>query len=349
MGTEVLPSGRRTQRPTLTFACELGRDRVEAFFADATVISALQALGARVALALADFSPPRVQAVKQLNSAGVPVIAVPLLPEEDGYYFTADRPDLARSRYEEWKDWAKREELVFAGVGLDIEPDIAIYKQIAGEPWRLPLTLLHRLARREAPARAASAYRALVEQIRADGWAVENYQFPLVADERRAGSAALQRLAGLVDVRSEREVWMLYTSFLRGLGPGFIWDYGPEAAAIAVGSTGGGPDIAGQPQVPALSWEELARDLRLAARFTDQVYIHSLEGCVEHGYLDSLTGFDWAPATRPGGAGLAAVSRRVLQGTLWTTAHAPQIVTGCLIAAAALRLGRRRRGPASST
>lgn len=331
-------------KPTLTFACELGRDRLGAFFSEGAVISMLQVLEARVALALADFSPPRAEAVKQLNNAGVPVVAIPLLPEEDGYYFTAERPDLARARYGEWKEWAEHEGLVFAGVGLDIEPDIRIYKQIAGEPWRLPLTLLHRIASGEAPARAASGYRALVEQIRADGWAVENYQFPLVADERRAGSTALQRLVGVVEVRSDREVWMLYSSFLRRLGPGFIWDYGPEAAAIAVGSTGGGPDIAGQPQVPALSWEELARDLRLAARFTDHVYVHSLEGCVEHGYLDSLTTFDWTPATRPDRAGLAATLRRVLQGTMWISAHAPQIAIGCLVATVGLRLGRRRPG-----
>ena len=35
---------------------------------------------------------------------------------------------------------------------------------------------------------------------------VENYQFPLIADERQAGSTVLQRLA-LVDVETDREVW----------------------------------------------------------------------------------------------------------------------------------------------
>jgi hypothetical protein len=42
------------------------------------------------------------------------------------------------------------------------------------------------------PARARAAYRALVEQIRADGWQVENYQFPLIADERQTGSTLLR-------------------------------------------------------------------------------------------------------------------------------------------------------------
>ena len=79
-----------------------------------------------------------------------------------------------------------------------------------------------------------------MEQIHADGWQAENYQFPLIADERQAGSALLQRLA-LVDAATDCEVWMLYSSFLRPLGPGLIWAYGPQAQAIAVGTTGGAP------------------------------------------------------------------------------------------------------------
>jgi hypothetical protein len=57
----------------------------------------------------------------------------------------------------------------------------------------------------------------------------------------------LQRLA-LVDVATDREVWMLYSSFMRALGPGLIWAYGHQAPAIGVGTTGGGPDIPGSPQ-----------------------------------------------------------------------------------------------------
>jgi hypothetical protein len=41
------------------------------------------------------------------------------------------------------------------------------------------------------PAWSKAAYQALVEQIRGDGWRVENYQFPLIADERQAGSTLL--------------------------------------------------------------------------------------------------------------------------------------------------------------
>jgi hypothetical protein len=32
-----------------------------------------------------------------------------------------------------------------------------------------------------------------------------------------------------VDVATDREEWMLYSSFLRAQGPGLIWAYGPGA------------------------------------------------------------------------------------------------------------------------
>jgi hypothetical protein len=69
--------------------------------------------------------------------------------------------------------------------------------------------LASRLANTERPRHARAIYAALIERIHADGWKIENYQFPLIADERRAGSTLLQRLLGLVDVRTDREVWML--------------------------------------------------------------------------------------------------------------------------------------------
>src|SRR2546423_8216903 len=113
-------------------------------------------------------------------------------------------------------------------------------------PWGLGPMLAGRLVDRARPARSKAAYQALVEWIRADGWRVENYQFPLIADERRAGSTVLQRLA-LGDVATHREVGMLYSSFLPAPGPGLIWAYSPQAAAGAGGPPRGGPAIPGSP------------------------------------------------------------------------------------------------------
>lgn len=154
------------------------------------------------------------------------------------------------------------------------------------------------------------------------------YQFPLIADERRADSTLLQRLA-LVDVRTDREVWMIYSSFVRALGPGLIWSYGPEAASIGVGTTGGGPDIPGSPQMPSLSWAELARDLRLACRWSDHLLIHSLEGCVWQGFLGQLRSFDWAgPSGPPSGAWAASVFRGSLRAALRASAHPRPVLGG---------------------
>jgi hypothetical protein len=330
-----------SRQPRLTFACELNPSRLAALLADSSVIDDLRALGARVALMCSDFSDERAAQVRRLNASGVPVVGIPLLPLAEGYYFTADNTDRAADCYQEWVAWTRRHGLVWEGVGLDIEPDARLYLQIMNGPWGLVPMLLPRLFDKTRPARSQAAYRRLSDQIRADGWQVENYQFPLIADERRTGSTLLQRLA-LVDVATDREVWMLYSSFLRTLGPGLIWAYGPEAKAIAVGTTGGGPDIPGSPQMPTLSWQELARDLRLAYYFCDQILIHSLEGCVWQGFMPRLRSFEWAAATGPPDRTRAAMAmRQALRATLWTSAH-PWTVVG-FVAASSLLLRRWRR------
>jgi hypothetical protein len=333
-----------TSPPSLTFACELDPARLTALFADPSVIEDLLALRARVALMVSDFSNERAAVVRQLNAAGIPVVGIPLLPLEQGYYFTTDNATAAVGRYQQWRAWTRDYGLAWDGVGLDIEPDARFYLQIMNNRWGLAPMLVPRLFDRSRPERSRTAYAELVDQIRADGWTVENYQFPLIADERRAGSTLLQRLA-LVDVRTDREVWMIYSSFMRALGPGLIWSYGPEAASIGVGTTGGGPDIPGSPQMPSLGWEELARDLRLAARWCDQILIHSLEGCIWQDFLGRVRSLDWsATAGPPPGFRAASGLRRSLRAVLRASAH-PQAVAGGAVAACWLAglLGRGRR------
>jgi hypothetical protein len=281
---------------------------------------------------VSDLSDQRAEVIRELNEAGVPLVGIPLFPEDEGYYFKVGNADRAQDRYDRWKAWSSEHELGWDWVGLDIEPDAAFYRQIMDAPCRLPRLLVPRLRDRETPRRARERYGALIDRIHEDGWQVENYQFPLIADERRTGATLLQRSLGLVDVRTDREVWMLYTSFLRTLGPGLLWSYGPAAGAIAVGSTGGGPDIEGHPQMPALSWEEFARDLRLARRFTDQIYVHSLEGCVWQGFLTRMRSFDWDGAGPPTARWAAGALRGSLQVALWASAH-PLVAAGAPVLA----------------
>ena len=116
------------QQPRLTFACELDRSRLTSLFSNASVIEDLQALGAHVTLMLSDFSDERAAVVKKLNAASVPVTAIPLLPYEEGYYFTPENTQRAAERYDEGQVWTAQHGLVWEGVGLDIEPEARFYQ-----------------------------------------------------------------------------------------------------------------------------------------------------------------------------------------------------------------------------
>jgi hypothetical protein len=94
--------------------------------------------------------------------------------------------------------------------------------------------------------------------------------------------------------------------------------------------------------MPSLSWPELARDLRLARHFCDQILIHSLEGCVWQGFLHRLRSFEWADVEGPpDGARAAAALRRTLRAALWASAH-PEPLLG-ITAASAWLIWRWRR------
>ncbi len=296
----------------LTFFCELEAGPLEALFADPSVIEHLLALRASVSLGLIDLGPERASVVGRLNQSGVPVIAWQLLPKEHGYWFNQDNAPQAAARYEDFRGWTARHGLRWDGVGLDIEPDIHDLQRMLRSGWRLLPELLPRLARSERLSRARAGYGALLARIRADGHRVDSYQFPFIVDERRAGSTLLQRLTGVLDLPADREVLMLYTSFLRPHGPGVLWSYGPHARSIGVGVTGGGVDVPELIAVPPLDWEEFTRDLRLARRWTDDLHIFSLEGCVRRGFLARLRDFDWESSveTPPASARLVNLLRR---------------------------------------
>jgi len=331
------------ERPQLTFFCELDADALQALFADSDVTDGLTALGAGVSLGILDLSPERAAVVRRLNEAGVPVIAWLLLPREHGYWCNLGNVPQAIARYLDFKVWTAQHGLRWAGVGLDIEPDIGEIQQLLTNRWRLLPTLLRRAFDRERLRRAQAEYNALVVQMRADGYRVESYQFPFIVDERWAGSTLLQRVAGLVDISADREVLMLYSSFLRPRGPGILWSYAPDAQSVGLGSTGGGVQIEGIGDVPPLDWEEFCRDLRLARRWSDDIHVFSLEGYVHQGFLTRLKAFDWdQPVTPPlEMVGQVERFRRALRVVLWADAH-PFVVLAGLMGGFWL-LSRRRR------
>lgn len=330
--------------PQLTFFCELEARPLQEFFANPEVMAFLQETGAAVSLGIIDFSPERVEVVRGLNEANIPVTAWLLLPEEEGYWFNLDNAPQAEVRYETFQAWSIQNHLKWARVGLDIEPDRQTLQSLP-DNW---LAGLKRLTRQfwnsNRLRRGKLAYERLVRRIKKDGHVVETYQFPFIQDERVAKSSLLQRATGLVDLRGvDVEVYMLYSSFARQWGQAAIQSYGPTAGGIAVGSTGGGVEMEGVVDTRPLTWDELQADLRLAAQYCSQVYIFSLEGCQRQGFLPRLKNFDWRqPVTVfPQTAQQVRSFRRVLQGTLWLLSR-PALLLLPLVLFAAL-VGWRRK------
>jgi len=304
----------------LIYFVELAAGPTAELLARPDVCQPLAQSGAGVAMAMLDLAPERAEAVRALRKLGIPVTAWLVLEPEAGYWLTADNADAAAERYAQVRAWALAEDLDFATIGLDIE----MPHDDSADLVRDPLRALGRLLWNRRPhgrlGEAHSRYEALVARIRGDGYDVETYQFPFLHDERRAGSHLLQRALGVVDVSADREVLMLYRSVLPApWGELLIDAYGPGADAIAVGITGGGVAIL----APAfenrlLDFDGLVHDLRRARRYTDRLYVFSLEGCVEAGMLPHLCQVDLGPA--PAGPArlrhLSAAGRAALRGLL---------------------------------
>jgi hypothetical protein len=312
--------------PNLTFFCELESQPLGELFEDPTIIASLSNMNARLSMGLVDFSPTRAEVVRKLNQADIPVTAWLLLPKQEGYWLDVRNAPQALSRYQEFREWTRENNLSWSAVGLDVEPDIRDLRAIQRDPSRLLKLFLSRSVKRTPHRIAQSAYTDLVQMIHSDGYITESYQLPIIADERLVGSKLLRRLIGIVDIPVDREVWRLYTSFLGQNGVGLLWNYAPEAQAIGLGITSEG--VEGEVgNFPLLTWDELARDLRLAWYWNDDIYVFSLEGCTKRGFLPRLEDFAWdMPILFPEAAAQNIRSwRGGLQTTLWILSHLPLI------------------------
>lgn len=310
--------------PHLTFFCELDAAALVALFAGETVIDHLLGLQAGVGLGILDLSEERAAVVKRLNEAQIPVIAWLLLPRDEGYWFNMNNAAQAAARYRAFKAWTAEHRLRWDGLGIDIEPDMREIQQIIEDRSKLIPMLAGRALDSERLRRAQVEYGALVAQMRSDGYRVESYHIPIIIDERRAGSTLLQRLTGLVDVPVDRDILMLYSSFGRAMGgPALLWSYGVASDIIAVGSTGGGVEVAGVNQVQPLTWDEFSRDLRLARALGKDVHVFSLEGCVRQNFLIPLRDFDWEQpaAAPPETVQRVEFVRLGIRALLWVSAH----------------------------
>ncbi|QPC84269.1 hypothetical protein G4Y79_07815 [Phototrophicus methaneseepsis] len=328
-------------KPNLIFYCELDEPGLIEMFTGGRVVTLLEEIGASVSMGIRDMSDGRAEIVRSLNAANIPVIAWLLLPQEQGYWFNAGNWPYAQQRYHAFKDWSAKHNLQWAGIGLDIEPDRNEIEFLISSGGKGVFRLLKRaFSTSDALVRAQFAYEQLVAQMRADGFSVDVYHIPTIIDERRAGSHTLSHLFQLVDVPADREVLMLYSSFFGKNGVGGLWSYASQAQSIGVGSTGGGVEIGDLPS-RILSWDEFARDLRLASYHTTNIHVFSLEGCVQQHYLENLIDFDWAAdvAIPRESARTFDRMRLALQAILWLSAR-PRVILGTLLV---LWLARQRR------
>ncbi len=316
--------------PQLTFYSEIGKEELSSVFNDRT-IDYLKKMDAGVSLAILDLSEERASVVAQLNEKGVPATAWLLLPKENGYWFNAGNYQNAAQFYSEFVLWSVKNKLNWHRVGLDFEPDIRDWDQLLSDRKELLKKAVRRLLNRNGLRNARISYSKLIDQMHADGFEVEIYYFPIISDERKAHSQLLQKISGVVDVGPDREVWMVYTSFLRPNGAGFLASYSPETQIVALGSTGGGIENE-RFKIQPLDWQELARDLRLAWYWCDELYIFSLEGCIQQEFLERLLEFQWdKPILLPTDQSNRVNSWRGMFRTgLWILSHPVYILLGVL-------------------
>lgn len=327
--------------PQLRFFCELEINELETLFEDDNLISQLQQLQAGVCMGIRDLTDRRAQIVQKLTAHNIPVTAWLLLPRQQGYWINAGNTHYAAARYREWKRWTDANQLEWEGIGIDIEPDRREIDTLLSKPHLMLIRYAGRIFGSEKLQHARNAFNDLIYQMHRDGYSVEAYHLPIIVDEQTMGSTVLGRWFGLLSVPADREVLMLYSSFF---GPGILWEYAPEAQAIAIGSTGRGVDI-GDLQQRRLSIGELTRDLRMAAIHSERVYIFSLEGCVEQGYLERISSINWDEVVAVPQASVqrARMVRQGLRVILWLSAHRLQLIIVVLGIWLLMRWGKKSR------
>ena len=346
-GVTVQNSG--DTRPYLVFACDNNPDQFPSLFTP-ELIADLKSLGAGVGLSTIDFSPARTRLVQSLNAAGIPVHAGIALPSDQGGYANAGNAPQVLAAFNAFDQWSTENHLKWQAVGLDIEPNLSEFAAARNHKLQLIGLFLRRVFDGQRVVQAREAYTSIIRQMQSRGYSVETYQFPLIADERRAHSTVLERLLGIVDVRGNDEVLMVYTSFNHKLDSAMIWEYGPDAQAIAVGSTASSGDAATDAAFPPLNWEQFSRDLIVARHFSRTIGVYNLEGAIQQGFIARLKTMNWnEPVVIPSQALTSAARLRKLAHVgLWLASRAVYIATIVLLIfvwliSAFVRRRRRKR------
>jgi hypothetical protein len=320
---DVRVQDSNAKRPQLVFACDRKSSELEGLFTP-QLISDLKELNAGVALSLEDFSPVRAKVVQELNAAGIPMTAWIVLPRDQGYYVNVSNPTQTAARFAEFDKWTQENNLRWVAVGLDIEPNFEEFGALSGHKLRLISFVVRRAMDGGRVERTREAYAALIRQMQSRGYPVQTYQLVFIAAGREAHTTLLERIFGMVNVRGDDEVLMIYTSFTHQYGAAPIWHYGPTAQSIAVGSTALSGDAATDAKNPPLNWEEFSRDLIVAHHFSPVIGVYSLEGCVTQGFMPKLKAMDWTQAVVIPADSLKQWGKAAqgIHSALWVGSHA---------------------------
>jgi len=278
------------EKPKISFFCELQGKEFNEVFADSVLVQELVKMQASLRIGLHDFSPERTLTIQKLNQAGIPVIAWLLLPEEDGYWFNMYNGAKAEKRYTDFKIWTANNHLKWAGIGIDLEPDMNDAKLAISHPWKLAWKAYKRLYDTNSLIAGKMIYQQLISKMKSDGYVVESYILPYIYEERTVKTTSLQKLLGIVDIETEKEIPMLYTSMLDN--PAIIPVYHKDKMPVALGSTGGGVVIEGI-ELKAISWDKLERDILIASKLTDEIHIFCLETSVKKDFLSKIESIDF--------------------------------------------------------
>ncbi len=322
---------------------------MQSLFATPGLIAQLGDLHALVAVAITDFSPQRADIVHRLNQEQIPAVAWIMLSSKDGVYLNAGNAPAAAECVNAFEKWTSDNNLHWAAVGLDIEPDFNGLSQLSRHKWHLITTLVSRSLDGQRIERAQQAYSDIIRDLQSHGYSVQTYQMPYRPAERSTNTSLVDRLLGTVDVNGNIEYLMVYTSFARPIGAGMIWSLGPGEPGITVGVTDG-PTPPGADSGP-LDWNEFSRDLIVASHFTNHVGVYNLEGSVNQGFLPRLLAMDWnQTVTIPAAAIDRARRMRFLShAVLLTLTYLPYLLLSCALLLAWLfrrRWLRKRRAGA---
>ena len=342
--TVVAPSAA----PQLFFACCDGAIKdAQAEFGAPALIPDLQALRAGIAISISDFSPERAQIVQTLNRANIPVIAWLVLAPEQGLYLNADNEPAAAARFAEFEKWTAQYQLKWVKIGLDIEPN---FQQLGewsrGHKLRVLSTVVRNYCDFGRLRRAQNSYASLIAHMREHGYVVQTHQLMFLADERRSNTTVLERVFGIVNVASDDEVLMIYSSFNHEAGGALAYTYGPQAHSIAVGSTAASGDPAADAKYPPLNLTETLRDLRVASSFSREVGVYNLEGSLRQGMIPDLKAMRWDEPVAISKDSLTKAQqvRHGIRLILWVAAYFPLLLAGfCFALYGLIRWWRRRR------